>query len=85
MLFMECSEFLLVLSNSTEYTVTKEDVGSRLKFVYTPVNLEGLFNCPLLMPCVHEHFVIVRYIIVLPGQEGEAACATTEAVKKGSN
>lgn len=52
----ENGEFLLVLSNSTEYTVTKEDVGSRLKFVYTPVNLEG--------------------------QEGEAACATTEAVKK---
>ncbi|KQK21044.1 187-kDa microtubule-associated protein AIR9 [Brachypodium distachyon] len=33
--------FLLVLSNSTEYTLTKEDVGCRLKYVYTPINLEG--------------------------------------------
>ncbi|KAL5197898.1 hypothetical protein ABZP36_001410 [Zizania latifolia] len=37
----ENGEFLLVLSNSTEYTLTKEDVGRRLKFVYTPINLEG--------------------------------------------
>ncbi|CAM0905321.1 unnamed protein product [Alopecurus aequalis] len=48
--------FLLVLTNSTEYTLTKEDVDWRLKFVYTPVNLEG--------------------------QEGETACAITDAVKK---
>ncbi|XP_062189872.1 187-kDa microtubule-associated protein AIR9-like [Phragmites australis] len=34
-------EFLLVLANSMEYTLTKEDVGRRLKFVYTPMNLEG--------------------------------------------
>ncbi|RLN34629.1 hypothetical protein C2845_PM03G19820 [Panicum miliaceum] len=34
-------EFLLVLSDSMEYTLTKEDVGRHLKFVYTPVNLEG--------------------------------------------
>jgi hypothetical protein len=39
-----CSEFLLVLSDSMEYTLTKEDVGRHLKFVYTPVNLEGLLN-----------------------------------------
>jgi hypothetical protein len=37
-----CSEFLLVLSDSMEYTLTKEDVGRHLKFVYIPVNLEGL-------------------------------------------
>ncbi|WVZ61871.1 hypothetical protein U9M48_011679 [Paspalum notatum var. saurae] len=37
----ENGEFLLVLSDSMEYTVTKEDVGRHLKFVYTPVNLEG--------------------------------------------
>uniref|UniRef100_A0A0E0AFR8 Uncharacterized protein n=1 Tax=Oryza glumipatula TaxID=40148 RepID=A0A0E0AFR8_9ORYZ len=49
-------EFLLVLSNSTEYTLTKEDVGRPLKFVYVPINLEG--------------------------QEGEAAYAMTDAVKK---
>uniref|UniRef100_A0A453BMY7 Ig-like domain-containing protein n=1 Tax=Aegilops tauschii subsp. strangulata TaxID=200361 RepID=A0A453BMY7_AEGTS len=48
--------FLLVLSNSTQYTLIKEDVGWCLKFVYTPINLEG--------------------------QEGEAAFAITEAVRK---
>ncbi|CAN6203007.1 unnamed protein product [Urochloa humidicola] len=37
----ENGEFLLVLSDSMEYTLTKEDVGRHLKFVYTPVNLEG--------------------------------------------
>lgn len=52
----ENGEFLLVLSDSMEYTLTKEDVGRHLKFVYTPVNLEG--------------------------QEGESACAVTDAVKK---
>uniref|UniRef100_A0A0D9WVG8 Ig-like domain-containing protein n=1 Tax=Leersia perrieri TaxID=77586 RepID=A0A0D9WVG8_9ORYZ len=52
----ENGEFLLVLSNSTEYTLAKEDVGRRLKFVYVPINLEG--------------------------QEGEAAYAMTDAVKK---
>ena len=38
------SEFLLVLSDSMEYTLTKDDVGKHIKFVYTPVNLEGLLN-----------------------------------------
>ncbi|TKW30421.1 hypothetical protein SEVIR_2G035700v4 [Setaria viridis] len=37
----ENGEFLLVLSDSMEYTLTNEDVGRHLKFVYTPVNLEG--------------------------------------------
>ncbi|OEL27617.1 187-kDa microtubule-associated protein AIR9 [Dichanthelium oligosanthes] len=37
----ENGEFLLVLSDSMEYTLTKEDVGRHIKFVYTPVNLEG--------------------------------------------
>ncbi|KAJ1287736.1 hypothetical protein BS78_02G033400 [Paspalum vaginatum] len=37
----ENGEFLIVLSDSMEYTLTKEDVGRQLKFVYTPVNLEG--------------------------------------------
>ena len=43
-----CSEFLLVLSDSMQYTLTKEDVGRHLKFVYTPVNLEGLLNSQAL-------------------------------------
>ncbi|KAL0363622.1 UNVERIFIED_CONTAM: microtubule-associated protein AIR9 [Sesamum calycinum] len=34
-------EFTLVLTGTNEYTLTKEDVGRRLTFVYTPVNFEG--------------------------------------------
>ncbi|XAR72534.1 hypothetical protein NMG60_11019208 [Bertholletia excelsa] len=34
-------EFVLVSTGTTEYTITKEDVGRRLAFVYIPVNFEG--------------------------------------------
>lgn len=37
----DTGEFKLVLTGTSEYTLTKEDVGRRLKFVYTPVNFEG--------------------------------------------
>ncbi|XP_078162701.1 outer arm dynein light chain 1 protein isoform X2 [Carex rostrata] len=37
----ENGEFVLVSSGTTEYTLTKQDIGSRLKFMYIPVNLEG--------------------------------------------
>ncbi|KAJ4758953.1 Outer arm dynein light chain 1 protein [Rhynchospora pubera] len=36
----ENGEFGLVSSGTTEYSLTKQDIGSRLKFMYTPVNLE---------------------------------------------
>ncbi|KAL6880549.1 hypothetical protein ACP4OV_012114 [Aristida adscensionis] len=52
----ENGEFVLVLANCTEYTLNKQDVGRRIKFVYVPINIEG--------------------------QEGESACAITDAVKK---
>ncbi|CAI9089689.1 OLC1v1024308C2 [Oldenlandia corymbosa var. corymbosa] len=34
-------EFVLVLTGTNEYPVTKEDIGRRLAFVYIPVNFEG--------------------------------------------
>ncbi|KAK4399410.1 microtubule-associated protein AIR9 [Sesamum angolense] len=37
----DTGEFTLVLTGTNEYTLTKEDVGRRLTFVYTPVNFEG--------------------------------------------
>ncbi|KAL0398272.1 UNVERIFIED_CONTAM: microtubule-associated protein AIR9 [Sesamum radiatum] len=37
----DTGEFTLVLTGTNEYTLTKEDVGQRLTFVYTPVNFEG--------------------------------------------
>ncbi|KAK3126367.1 hypothetical protein QOZ80_7AG0555520 [Eleusine coracana subsp. coracana] len=43
----ENGEYLLVLSNSMEYTLTMDDVGRHLKFVYTPINLEGLEGEPV--------------------------------------
>ncbi|KAK4440224.1 microtubule-associated protein AIR9 [Sesamum alatum] len=37
----DTGEFTLVLTGTNEYTLTKEDVGRRLTFVYIPVNFEG--------------------------------------------
>ncbi|KAL4563579.1 hypothetical protein LXL04_027622 [Taraxacum kok-saghyz] len=37
----DTGDFVLVLTGTTEYCLSKEDVGSRLAFVYLPVNLEG--------------------------------------------
>ncbi|OIV97294.1 hypothetical protein TanjilG_07046 [Lupinus angustifolius] len=34
-------DFLLVSAGTSEYTLTKEDVGRRLAFEYIPINLEG--------------------------------------------
>lgn len=36
-----CREFELFLTGTTEYTLTKEDVGRRIAFVYIPINFEG--------------------------------------------
>lgn len=40
---------MLVSSGTPEYTLTKEDVGQCLAFVYIPINLEGLFLDLLFM------------------------------------
>ncbi|PPD82943.1 hypothetical protein GOBAR_DD20121 [Gossypium barbadense] len=37
----ETGDFLIVTSGTPEYTLTKEDVGRRLAFVYIPINFEG--------------------------------------------
>ncbi|KAL8192254.1 hypothetical protein R6Q57_027921 [Mikania cordata] len=37
----DTGDFVLVLTGTTEYILSKEDVGSRLAFVYLPVNFEG--------------------------------------------
>lgn len=37
----DSGEFILVSRGAEEYTLTEEDVGRRMVFVYTPVNLEG--------------------------------------------
>ncbi|XP_072986679.1 187-kDa microtubule-associated protein AIR9 [Typha latifolia] len=37
----ENGAFLLASTGTTEYTLAKEDVGLRLKFVYIPINFEG--------------------------------------------
>ena len=35
-------DFLLVSSGTSEYTLTKEDVGRVLAFIYIPINFEGM-------------------------------------------
>ncbi|XP_022035556.1 187-kDa microtubule-associated protein AIR9 isoform X1 [Helianthus annuus] len=37
----DTGDFVLVLTGTNEYILSKEDVGLRLAFVYLPVNLEG--------------------------------------------
>ncbi|KDP34944.1 hypothetical protein JCGZ_09232 [Jatropha curcas] len=37
----ETGDFLLVSTGTSEYTLTKEDVGRRIAFVYIPINFEG--------------------------------------------
>ncbi|KAJ8762645.1 hypothetical protein K2173_010666 [Erythroxylum novogranatense] len=37
----DTGEFLLILTGASEYTLTKEDVGQRIAFVYIPINFEG--------------------------------------------
>ncbi|KAL8108441.1 187-kDa microtubule-associated protein AIR9 isoform X1 [Apium graveolens] len=43
----DTGEFELFLTGTTEYTLTKEDVGRRLAFVYIPTNFEGQEGKPL--------------------------------------
>ncbi|KAK6932089.1 hypothetical protein RJ641_001713 [Dillenia turbinata] len=38
---IETGEFVLISAGAAEYTLTKEDVGRRLTFVYVPINFEG--------------------------------------------
>ncbi|XVE94227.1 hypothetical protein REPUB_Repub01dG0263600 [Reevesia pubescens] len=38
----ETGDFLMVTSGTSEYTLTKEDVGRRLAFIYIPINFKGL-------------------------------------------
>ncbi|XVF00530.1 hypothetical protein REPUB_Repub04eG0008800 [Reevesia pubescens] len=37
----ETGDFVMVTSGTSEYTLTKEDVGRHLAFIYVPINLEG--------------------------------------------
>ncbi|GAV67239.1 LRR_4 domain-containing protein [Cephalotus follicularis] len=37
----DSGDFILVSSGTPEYTLTKDDVGRRLAFVYIPINFEG--------------------------------------------
>ncbi|KAH7307676.1 hypothetical protein KP509_22G071800 [Ceratopteris richardii] len=43
---VESGEFKVVARGTLEYTLTQEDVGLRMMFVYTPVNLEGVHGDP---------------------------------------
>uniref|UniRef100_A0A5B7C371 187-kDa microtubule-associated protein AIR9 n=1 Tax=Davidia involucrata TaxID=16924 RepID=A0A5B7C371_DAVIN len=37
----DTGEFILVSTGTTEYNLTKEDIGRRLAFLYVPINFEG--------------------------------------------
>lgn len=44
---IESGEFKLVARGSSEYTLSQEDVGLRMMFMYTPVNSEGIHGDPV--------------------------------------
>lgn len=44
---LESGEFKLVSRGNSDYTLTDEDVGRRMMFMYTPINLEGRVGDPL--------------------------------------
>lgn len=64
---IESGEFKLVSRGNLEYTLTNEDVGRRMMFMYTPVSFEGKVGDPvtaismtvLLAPPKVEHLRIV--------------------------
>lgn len=53
-------DFVLVSSGMNEYTLTKEDVGCCLAFVYVPVNFQGVIFCNIILSflLVHERCYI---------------------------
>eukprot|EP00250_Pteridium_aquilinum_P019691 c24537_g1_i1 orf=188-5938(+) len=44
---IESGEFKLVARGSSEYTLSEEDVGLQMMFMYTPVNFEGIHGDPV--------------------------------------
>lgn len=44
---IESGEFKLVARGASEYTLSQDDVGLRIMFMYTPVNLEGVHGDPV--------------------------------------
>jgi hypothetical protein len=55
-------DFLLLSTGTSEYTLTKEDVGRHLAFVYIPTNFEGLSIA--LLYCVYSYLVDFSKIIM---------------------
>jgi hypothetical protein len=48
-------DFLLVSTGTSEYTLTKEDVGQVLAFIYIPINFEGMSTAFLYCGNVSVH------------------------------
>ncbi|KAI5066288.1 hypothetical protein GOP47_0018912 [Adiantum capillus-veneris] len=44
---IESGEFKLVARGTSEYTLSQDDVGLQIMFMYTPVNLEGIHGDPV--------------------------------------
>lgn len=92
-------EFDLFLTGTTEYTLTKEDVGRRLAFVYIPMNFEGQYISLKLVDkilVIHNYNLLKMSLVFLimhlklidvysyfTGQEGKPLTTTSQVVKQG--
>lgn len=87
--FSSCREFVLVSTGTSEYTLTKEDVGRQLAFVYIPINFEG-WSIALSFVETIETWLYIAYrfsnlvLGCFSGQEGESVSAVSPTVRQGT-
>lgn len=77
-------DFLLVSTGTSEYTLTKEDVGRVLAFIYIPINFEGMstafLNCSNVLYMVNiliSQRSSCNIIIGIPFRAGRGICISS--------
>ncbi|KAJ8449889.1 hypothetical protein Cgig2_029251 [Carnegiea gigantea] len=72
-------DFEMVLNGAAEYTLTREDIGHHMAFVYIPVNFEGM-----LLSSGNTCFKALLCLIFfhLAGKEGESSSVVSEVVRQ---
>ena len=84
-----CRDFLLVSAGTSEYTLTKEDVGRCLAFAYIPINFEGWYleiwcgHDQCILSTASSHLYVTSSLLYLSGQEGKSLSVMSPVVKQG--
>lgn len=77
----------MVLSGASDYTLTREDVGSRVVFTYIPVNFEGLLS---VYRSITDGLMFKRkwcfflISVSITGKEGESASVFSDMIRQGN-